>query len=657
MAWWWRTFTSKKAKKEKKGKSSVDKIQLKIKLSCEEKCNDKSIESKRHSIDTIPKKKSRPQKVPSRSISLSTIIIICSKINARMHHTHPLSLPLLELHNHLTSKLGSTRASKPRHVSKRKEPIALLSSSSNDNNSDIIIHDPLSSSSHGNKITSVACNDKLLTTTTTTQKSLIPSSTTPTPQLCNNEILPKLSKKGVTQLQNLQIIPRRSGFWSPTKNTIISSSRSPTRRTFGHDQHVLNSGFCSSKPYPDIDSWHYSSLRSVHNIGHDLFGGDLKRDVFWTHNRCNLESSPISSSRKISPNLNSRIQSEAVTPLHPLATHNGLLFPTSYSTVQASSPHSPGSGILTRPSKWKKGRFLGQGTFGQVFVGFNSDSGLICAMKEVTLCPDDPKSVESAKQLRQEVALLSNLRHPNIVRFYGSEMVGDKLYIYLEYAAGGSIYTLLQQYGQLGESAIRSYTRQILSGLAYLHAKCIVHRDIKGANILVDPNGTVKLADFGMAKYIGRNPCQFSLKGSPHWMAPEIIINPSRCNVSVDIWSLGCTILEMATTKPPWSQYEGVAAMFKLGNTEEIPLVPDYLSEEGKDFVNLCLQRDPQCRPSASQLLLHPFVKNFKLERSIQGIGPYKLDSYLHSKASDINLSRNSSGSRSFSHTHIINLH
>ncbi|KAE9612891.1 putative mitogen-activated protein kinase kinase kinase STE-STE11 family [Lupinus albus] len=420
-------------------------------------------------------------------------------------------------------------------------------------------------------------------------------------------MLPKLSKRGVIQLQNLQ------------SNTIPSSSRSPTRRTFGPDQ---------------------------------------QRDVFWTHNRCNPEFSPITSLEKTSSNLNCRIQSNAVTPLHLLATHK-CLFPTSYSILQASSPHTPGSGILTRPLKWKKGRFLGRGTFGQVFVGFNSGSGLMCAMKEVTLCPDDPKSMESAKQLHQEVVLLSNLRHPNIVRFYGSEMVGDKLYIYLEYAAGGSIYTLLQQYGQLGESAIRSYTGQILSGLAYLHAKCIVHRDIKGANILVDPNGTVKLADFGMAKYvkcweISRHPRQFSLKGSPHWMAPEIIINPSGCNLSADIWSLGCTILEMATTKPPWSQYERAAALFKLGNTEEIPQVPDYLSKEAKDFVKLCLQRDPQCRPSAAQLLLHPFIKNFKLERSIQVIGPDKLDSYLQSKASDIYLSRNSWGSRSFSHTHMI---
>ncbi|PKI50740.1 hypothetical protein CRG98_028882 [Punica granatum] len=125
----------------------------------------------------------------------------------------------------------------------------------------------------------------------------------------------------------------------------------------------------------------------------------------------------------------------------------------------------------------------------------------MCAMKEVTLFSDDAKSKESAKQLIQEITLLSRLQHPNIVQYYGSETVDDKLYIYLEYVSGGSIYKILQEYGQLGELAIRSYTQQILSGLAYLHAKNTVHRDIKGANILVDPNGRVKLADFGMAKH------------------------------------------------------------------------------------------------------------------------------------------------------------
>jgi serine/threonine protein kinase len=142
------------------------------------------------------------------------------------------------------------------------------------------------------------------------------------------------------------------------------------------------------------------------------------------------------------------------------------------------------------------------GSFGHVYLGFNSESGEMCAMKEVTLCSDDPKSRESAQQLGQEISVLSRLRHQNIVQYYGSETVDDKLYIYLEYVSGGSIYKLLQEYGQFGENAIRNYTQQILSGLAYLHAKNTVHRDIKGANILVDPHGRVKVADFGMAKHV-----------------------------------------------------------------------------------------------------------------------------------------------------------
>ncbi|KAF5932543.1 hypothetical protein HYC85_028714 [Camellia sinensis] len=104
--------------------------------------------------------------------------------------------------------------------------------------------------------------------------------------------------------------------------------------------------------------------------------------------------------------------------------------------------------------------------------------------------------------------------------------------------------------------------------------------------------------------------CPLSFKGSPYWMAPEVIKNPTGCNLAVDIWSLGCTVLEMATGKPPWSQYEGVAALFKIGNSKELPAIPENLSDEGKDFVRLCLQRNPLHRPTAAKLLEHPFVNN-----------------------------------------------
>ncbi|KAG0480555.1 hypothetical protein HPP92_011413 [Vanilla planifolia] len=301
------------------------------------------------------------------------------------------------------------------------------------------------------------------------------------------------------------------------------------------------------------------------------------------------------------------------SPVNPgaLATgkHDDFWCPPHPLPLPPSSPSSsPYFSLRPSQMQWKKGKLLGRGTFGHVFLGFNSESGQMCAIKEVTVISDDSNSRESLKQLNQEINLLSQLSHPNIVQYYGSELADDILSVYLEYVSGGSINKLLKEYGPFGEPVIRSYTAQILSGLSYLHGRNTVHRDIKGANILVDPNGQVKLADFGMAKHTSSCTSIRSFKGSPYWIAPEIVMNGNGYNLSVDIWSLGCTVLEMATSRPPWSQFEGVAAIFKIGNSKDIPEIPDHLSSEAKSFVKLCLQRDPSARPTASQLIDHPFV-------------------------------------------------
>ncbi|KAE8685693.1 hypothetical protein F3Y22_tig00111095pilonHSYRG00668 [Hibiscus syriacus] len=216
-------------------------------------------------------------------------------------------------------------------------------------------------------------------------------------------------------------------------------------------------------------------------------------------------------------------------------------------------------------------------------------------VKEVQVIKDDQTSKECLKQLNQEISLLSELSHPNIVQYYGR----------------GSIHKLLGEYGSLKEPVIRSYTRQILSGLAYLHGRNTVHRNIKGANILVDPNGEIKLADFGMAKHMSCSS-MLSFKGSPYWVAPEehMIMNTNGYSLAIDIWSLGCTILEMATSKPPWSQYEGVAAKFKIANGKGYPEIPNNLSKDAQNFIELCLQRDPTTRPTALQLQQHPFIQD-----------------------------------------------
>lgn len=342
-----------------------------------------------------------------------------------------------------------------------------------------------------------------------------------------------------------------------------------------------------------------------------------------------------------SPGRGSRAFPTATSPLHPrsgsgtnLDSPNGKQeevrgeyhrlplppgSPTSPSSPLRSSRPCLGTDIShsnSNLSKWRKGKLLGRGTFGHVYCGFNSESGQMCAIKEVRSTADDQTSRECLKQLNQEIILLSQLSHPNIVRYHGSEMNEETLSVFLEYVSGGSIHKLLQEYGPFKEPVIQNYTRQILSGLAYLHGRKTVHRDIKGANILVGPNGEVKLADFGMAKHITNCSSMLSFKGSPYWMAPEVVMNTNGYSLPVDIWSLGCTILEMAAAKPPWSQYEGVAAIFKIGNSKDIPEIPEHLSNDAKRFIRLCLQRDPDARPTALKLLDHPFVRDQSISRS-----------------------------------------
>lgn len=347
------------------------------------------------------------------------------------------------------------------------------------------------------------------------------------------------------------------------------------------------------------------------------------------------DPSPLQSPRIKCPVQRSRIHTGAMSPLqsrlasdfstgwhddvnnvHPLPLPPSNTSPVGPPPLSPSSPSAVvqrSSGRIetsVTPGRWQKGKLLGSGTFGTVYVGFNRETGDMCAMKEVPLVPDDSRSSESIKQLEQEINLLSGLEHPNIVQYHGSETVEDLFYIYLEYVPGGSIHKLINDYGPLEEPVIRIYTRQILSGLAYLHSMNTVHRDIKGGNLLVDTSGRVKLADFGMAKHINGPATPLSLKGSPYWMAPEVLMQKNTGHdLAVDIWSLGCTVIEMATGKPPWSEYEGAAAMFKVFKSE-VPPIPDSLSPEGRNFVYCCLCRNPAQRPTASQLLEHAFVKN-----------------------------------------------
>ncbi|CAH2049725.1 unnamed protein product [Thlaspi arvense] len=185
--------------------------------------------------------------------------------------------------------------------------------------------------------------------------------------------------------------------------------------------------------------------------------------------------------------------------LHPLPRPPGGLKP-SQSTMTCHVTEK--QNVSSMKSKWWKGKLIGRGTYGSVYEAINCETGALCAMKEVDLIWEDPKSVECIKQLEQEMKVLQHLKHPNIVQYYGCEVVEDHFCIYLEYIHPGSINKFVRErYGAITESIVRNFTRHIVSGLAYLHSTKTIHRDIKGANLLVDASGIVKLADFGLAKH------------------------------------------------------------------------------------------------------------------------------------------------------------
>ncbi|XP_030649544.1 mitogen-activated protein kinase kinase kinase 3 [Chanos chanos] len=231
----------------------------------------------------------------------------------------------------------------------------------------------------------------------------------------------------------------------------------------------------------------------------------------------------------------------------------------------------------TAPVTWRRGKLLGQGAFGRVYLCYDVDTGRELAAKQVQFDPDSPETSKEVSALECEIQLLKNLHHERIVQYYGCLRDHNEktLTIFMEYMPGGSVKDQLKAYGALTENVTRKYTRQILEGMSYLHSNMIVHRDIKGANILRDSAGNVKLGDFGASKRL-QTICMSStgirsVTGTPYWMSPEVISGEGYGR-KADVWSLGCTVVEMLTEKPPWAEYEAMAAIFKIATQPTNPL-------------------------------------------------------------------------------------
>lgn len=311
--------------------------------------------------------------------------------------------------------------------------------------------------------------------------------------------------------------------------------------------------------------------------------------------------------------------------------------------------------------RWQQGQYIGGGTFGSVWAAINIDSGSMMAVKEIRL--QDPQLIPHIiSQIKDEMGVLQILDHPNIVSYEGIEVHRDKVYIFMEYCSGGSLAALLEHGRIEDEMVITVYALQMLEGLAYLHESGVVHRDIKPENILLDHNGVIKFVDFGAAKVIARQSAtrdpnlgrgsaanaaaqggaapgaerqgrKKSMTGTPMYMSPEVIRgnnnlgneSPTSPSAkprpgSVDIWSLGCVVLEMATGRRPWATLDNEwAIMYNIaqGNPPQFP-TRDQLSDAGLDFLKRCFERDPTKRATAAELLQHEWIMKIRNALNIE---------------------------------------
>ncbi|VVB05169.1 unnamed protein product [Arabis nemorensis] len=267
--------------------------------------------------------------------------------------------------------------------------------------------------------------------------------------------------------------------------------------------------------------------------------------------------------------------------------------------------------------EWVRGETIGHGTFSTVSKATNTkDSDDFPSLIAV-------KSADSygAASIANEKSVLDSLGDcPEIVRCYGEDQTvenGEKLHnLLLEYASRGSLATQLKKLNGEGlpESAVRNHTKSVLRGLRHIHSNGFAHCDIKLGNILLFDDGSVKIADFGLARKINGDLTAskegVEIRGTPLYMAPESV-NDNEYRSAADVWALGCAVVEMFSGKTAWSFKEGsnfMSLLIRIGVGEELPEIPVELSEEGKDFLSQCFVKDPVKRWTVEMLLNHSFV-------------------------------------------------
>ncbi|CAG2162862.1 unnamed protein product [Oppiella nova] len=261
---------------------------------------------------------------------------------------------------------------------------------------------------------------------------------------------------------------------------------------------------------------------------------------------------------------------------------------------------------------------VGSGTYGDVYKAKRVMSGEMAAIKIIKLEPGDDFTI-----IQQEILMMKGCRHPNVVAFFGSYLRRDKLWICMEFCGGGSLQDIYHCTGPLSEVQIAFVCRETLKGVLYLHSMGKMHRDIKGANILLTDEGDVKLADFGVSAQITQTiNKRKSFIGTPYWMAPEVaaVERKGGYNHQCDIWAVGITAIELAELQPPMFDLHPMRALFLMSKSGfKAPQLKDRSrwSPNFHHFVKVSLTKNPKKRPSAERLLLHPFVHQSDLSRRL----------------------------------------